>query len=423
MLKLTARRKADVELIEALPEMIPFGTVLIDDFHRLSEDTKAALADLLKILADNEELDSKLIIIGINQAGQSLISSSPDLSNRIDVVRFEVEPDSKVSELISKGEAALNVDIRLKDSIISEARGSFYLAQILCHEACVQASVIESQFDCTEISTPYSSVKRRVIDRQADKFGATVRNFARGTKFRPGGRAPYLHILKWLAEADQWSLSLREEVKKRPKEKASVLMVLQQGFLQRLTEDADISNLLHFNPENGILSVEDPLLVFYLRNLNWADFVRDVGFTNVNYDHEYDVALSFAGEDRKFVEHLRDEIQDKGLVVFYDFTEMYRIVANNIEEYMRPIYDSGSRYVVVVIGESYSKKRWTIFEANEYMHRIKQGAVIPVISRNVELGATDQLRDIAHLDFDPDGDLAAQAKEIAEVVAKKIDDM
>jgi hypothetical protein len=70
---LSARREADVEYIEALPGMERFGLVVVDDFHRLDDGTRRRLADLLKLLADNEDPTRKVVIIGINEAGYSLI--------------------------------------------------------------------------------------------------------------------------------------------------------------------------------------------------------------------------------------------------------------------------------------------------------------------------------------------------------------
>jgi hypothetical protein len=134
--KLSARIPADVEYLDILPDLGKFGTVVIDDFHRLDLSTKARISDLLKVTADIEDPDRKLIIIGINDAGAALIESSPDLTNRVDVVRFEVEPAAKIEELVTVGEAAASVDIEARNLIIEKASGSFFIAQLLCLEAC-----------------------------------------------------------------------------------------------------------------------------------------------------------------------------------------------------------------------------------------------------------------------------------------------
>lgn len=417
---LSARDPIDAEYIGLLPEMSSLGTVIIDDFHRLDESIKASVADLLKVTADREDADRKIVIVGINEAGRSLIESAPDLANRVEVIRFEVEPPAKIVELVSAGEAAFNVDIEARQHIVDNARGSFYIAQLLCWDACVEASIIEQPDERVSITTSYTAVQRRVVARQRERFGEAVKAFARGTKFRPSGRAPYLHILRWLAESESWSVHIPEEMRRHPSEKASVGVVHDRGYLASLCEQPAIAKLLHFDSDTDILSVEDPMLVYYLRSISWPEFVREVGFTKVDYDENYDVALSFAGEDRPYAEYLRDALEDLGHSVFYDNAEQHRILGEDVEAYLGPIYASGSRYVVAVLGEMYGRKRWTLFESEKYRDRIERGEVLPIWSTKVPPSATDTMRERGNLDFDPDGDLRAQAIKHAETISKKL---
>lgn len=417
---LSSRDPVDAEYIALLPEMAAMGTVIVDDFHRLEDSTKAAVADLLKITADQEDPNRKLVIIGINEAGRSLIESAPDLANRIEVIRFEVEPSSKIEELIQAGETVFNVGIEARHHIVENARGSFYIAQLLCWDACVEAGITERPDSATTVSTSYSAVQRRVVARQRERFGDAVKSFARGTKFRPGGRAPYLHILRWLADAESWSVHIPEEMRRHPSEKASVGVVHDRGYLASLCEQPAIAKLLHFDSDTDILSVEDPMLVYYLRSIAWPDFIREVGFTKVDYEENYDVALSFAGEDRTYAEHLRDALEDLGHAVFYDYAEQHRILGEDVEAYLGPIYASGSRYVVAVLGEMYGRKRWTLFESEQYKDRYQKGEVLPIWSTKVPPSATDPARDRGGLDYNPDGDLRGQAVAHADIISKKL---
>lgn len=418
--KLSPRDPKDVDYIEILPELRDLGTVIIDDFHKLPPKTRDRLADLLKRLADTESPNSKLIVIGINEAGTSLIKFAPDLANRIDRIRFEVEPASKIAEMISLGEKALNVTFAARDHVIDGAQGSFYLGQMLCREMCLQAKIVEEPPERVVLDTLYAAARRAVLERQEDRFGEAVRDFVRGPRFRPGGRAPYLHILKWLADAESWSISLKDEMARHPSERPSVSVVIDQGYLKVSAAREDIAKIVHWDQDTKTLTVEDPHLVFYLRNLDWPAFIKKVGFTRVDYDQAYDVALSFAGEDREFARLIGDHLEELGHAVFYDEAEQHRIIANNVEEYLGPIYASGSRYVVAILGERYGVKRWTLFEADKYKDRIEKGQVIPVWSKAVPASAFDKTRDIGGLAFDPVGDLAGQAKNVAEVISKKL---
>lgn len=417
---LSALDVGDVEYIAHLPDIKDTGTVIIDDFHRLEDGVKSAVADLLKMTADREDAARKFVIVGINEAGRALIESSPDLANRVEVIRFEVEPPSSIEALVAAGEAALNITIQAKQQIVDNARGSFYIAQLLCWDACLEDELLERPEKHTQVRTAYASVQRRVVGRQKERFGDAVKSFARGTKFRPGGRAPYLHILRWLAESASWSIHIPDEMRKHPNEKASVGVVHDRGYLASLCGQPDIAKLLHFDPDTDVLSVEDPMLVYYLRSISWAEFVKEVGFTKVDYEERYDVALTFAGEDRPYAEHLRDELQDRGHAVFYDMAEQHLILGQDVEGYLGPIYASGSRYVVAVLGEMYGRKRWTLFEASQYKYRLERGEVIPIWAKEMAPAPFDQMRALGGLEFDPKGDLLAQAKEQAKIISKKL---
>jgi Ni2+-binding GTPase involved in maturation of urease and hydrogenase len=144
VVRLSARKREDVEYISIVPETKNFGIVLIDDFHILPDEIKANIADIVKVLADEEAEQSKLIVVGINEAGSSLIKFAPDLVNRLDIIRFENSSDDKVSELVQKGENELNVRINVKDDIVKEANGGFYIAQMLCSEICEREGILKT---------------------------------------------------------------------------------------------------------------------------------------------------------------------------------------------------------------------------------------------------------------------------------------
>jgi hypothetical protein len=118
-LTLSARKSDDFELIEEVLRTGTLGTVIVDDFHRLGDDMKARLADRMKVIADDESGDSKLILVGVNKAGDRLIDFSPDVAMRIDIFRLEANSAEKVLELVELGESVLNVSIRAKPELVA----------------------------------------------------------------------------------------------------------------------------------------------------------------------------------------------------------------------------------------------------------------------------------------------------------------
>ena len=201
--KLSARKQSDVEYIQALPEISDVGAVVVDDFHKLNNETRSRLADYMKTLADEEVETVKLIILGINRAGENLISFANDLVNRIDIIPFEANPDEKVDSLIGQGEHALNIRLNVRQEIVREAKGSFYLAQMLAREVCMEASVLERRDSQGHLEVSLPAVRSRVWERLGLSFRQRCESFCTGTRLRKEGRAPYLHILNWLATSSE----------------------------------------------------------------------------------------------------------------------------------------------------------------------------------------------------------------------------
>lgn len=78
--------------------------------------------------------------------------------------------------------------------------------------------------------------------------------------------------------------------------------------------------------------------------------------------YEYDVALSFAGEDRAFVENCAEILRSLNINVFYDNYEKDVLLGKDLYRYLSDIYQNRARFAVVFVSESYKKKRWTKHE-------------------------------------------------------------
>lgn len=97
----SARKESDFPEITNIANGRFQNIAIVDDFHRLSSELQSKISDLMKVLADEQDESRKIIIIGINKVGNSLVTFSPDLNNRISTIRFESNPDDKIEELIT----------------------------------------------------------------------------------------------------------------------------------------------------------------------------------------------------------------------------------------------------------------------------------------------------------------------------------
>jgi hypothetical protein len=76
----------------------------------------------------------------------------------------------------------------------------------------------------------------------------------------------------------------------------------------------------------------------------------------------YDVALSFAGENRGYVDKVAVLLKDEGVKVFYDDYEQVALWGRNLYTHLDWVYRIASKYCVVFISEAYAGKVWTNHE-------------------------------------------------------------
>lgn len=77
---------------------------------------------------------------------------------------------------------------------------------------------------------------------------------------------------------------------------------------------------------------------------------------------EYDVVLSFAGEDRDYVEKTANHLRKSGVKVFYDVYEDVNLWGKDLYQHLDDVYQNKAKYAVVFISEHYKKKLWTNHE-------------------------------------------------------------
>ena len=77
---------------------------------------------------------------------------------------------------------------------------------------------------------------------------------------------------------------------------------------------------------------------------------------------EWDVALSFAGEDRQYVEEVARLLNDEGIRVFYDAYEKAQLWGKDLYEHLDWVYRQAARYCVLFASEHYAAKVWTSHE-------------------------------------------------------------
>ena len=87
-------------------------------------------------------------------------------------------------------------------------------------------------------------------------------------------------------------------------------------------------------------------------------------------NQKYQVALSFAGEERAYVEEVARHLQDRSIAVFYDDFETVRLWGRSGTEAFDDVFGRQSAYVVMFISAAYVSKAWPRHERRSALSRM-----------------------------------------------------
>jgi hypothetical protein len=91
-------------------------------------------------------------------------------------------------------------------------------------------------------------------------------------------------------------------------------------------------------------------------------------------NRDYDIALSFAGEERDYVDRVANLLKDRGVKVFYDLFEEADLWGKDLYVHLSEVYHKRARFTVMFISEAYAKKLWTNHERKSAQARAFQEA-------------------------------------------------
>jgi hypothetical protein len=89
---------------------------------------------------------------------------------------------------------------------------------------------------------------------------------------------------------------------------------------------------------------------------------------------EFDIALSFAGEDRAYVDQVAHILRDRGIKVFYDLFEEADFWGKDLYTHLTHVYQNRAKFTVIFISAAYDKKLWTNHERRAAQARAFQEA-------------------------------------------------
>ena len=131
---------------------------------------------------------------------------------------------------------------------------------------------------------------------------------------------------------------------------------------------------------------------------------------------DFDIALSFAGEDRSYVDSVAHALRDRGVKVFYDLFEEADLWGKDLYAHLSEVYQKRARFTVMFISDAYRRKLWTNHERRAAQARAFQEAqeyILPAKFDNTEIPGV--LPTIGYVSL-----IGRAPAELASLIVKKL---
>lgn len=181
------------DIITALGKFDRF--VVLEDFHYLPIETQKDFSVALKAFHEQSKLC--FIIVGVWLEEGRLTVYNGDLTGRIVGVNADRWTAEELREVISVGEALLNVSFAdsFKQQVISGCLDSVYIVQEACYQACLAKNINFTQdthLDGLGGDLDVTALIRQVVNQQTGRYNSFI------TLFAGGFQETTLQMYKWV---------------------------------------------------------------------------------------------------------------------------------------------------------------------------------------------------------------------------------
>ena len=241
------------------------GHLVIDEAHRLSRNDLDNVAGLMRSLAEMDEPNAKLTLIGLRSLSRLLLSARKDLAGRFDAISLDRQPEANILALLERAEKAAGISFAHRSEIARQAMGSFYLAQVIAYH-CAARVMDEVPERWTTIPNTPEAVQEDVICEISPPFEDAIHRFIRADRDTETPGACFALLYKAGNSLDG-TAGLVDTRKRHPLLGPAFEWAEKGALASLIDSDSELPGMVLF--AKGRLSILDPVVLYYLRTMNW----------------------------------------------------------------------------------------------------------------------------------------------------------
>lgn len=234
---------------------------VLEDFHKVPDDEKSNLSQLMKVFMDmsDEFSNLKIVALGAVDTARQVVDYDTDMRNRISEIQVDLMSSDEIVELISKGESALNIGIsaEVKRSIAHYSNGLAAVCHHLCLHMCEAAGIIETAD--TKVDIPDSLLEvavKNYIEEASDSIRGAFDKALKEPRKNRFNNAEI--ILRTLCQFPIRGASRADLIRKIKESTPTFPVSNLKYFLEKLGTD-EFGALIRFSPMSGLYSFSDPV--------------------------------------------------------------------------------------------------------------------------------------------------------------------
>nr|WP_319570396.1 TIR domain-containing protein [uncultured Draconibacterium sp.] len=184
-----------------------------------------------------------------------------------------------------------------------------------------------------------------------------------------------------------------------------------------LMEDGLINTKLENGIENGQLYINSDGVKIVSGKMKKEEHKKVSSISDSKGGEEkYDIAISFAGENRDIAEQLANKLDKKQVKVFYDSFEQAELWGKNLYDYLSSVYSEKSKFCIMLLSRHYESKLWTNLErksAQARAFRENREYILPIRIDDTKITGLQET--VGYVDIN-----SHTIDEIVEMIMKKL---
>ena len=234
---------------------------VLEDFHKISNEERAKLSQIMKVFMDmaDEYRNLKIIAIGAVDTARQVVEYDPEMRNRVSEINVPLMENKELKEIIQKGGLLLNLefDQELSSGVSEFSNGMASVCHQLCLNVCTSEGIYETWNDGIIIDSEHlNTALQMYLEQSSDTIKKAFDAAFKQKRTKKFDNAKI--ILKALSELHQDGATRHEIYSKILKSVPDYPQGNMTRFAKRLCKEGE-GSILRYDSVSGKYSFKDPI--------------------------------------------------------------------------------------------------------------------------------------------------------------------